>query len=197
MTLNLYGDIIDSSVTMTIISYNINLAKIPFPISAIHINLKEGSNLTLSANKYKILPGSFINIEKGSKLEINTEIGIYENFIRKDSEEKGVPKYPTGSNYNAAYINNAGGISLRSKAKFSGDIYQNGGTIEVEDGAKFITEFKEGYAEGSGLSAVLKEEANLNTGSYKNEIFNKANKTKIYNGYNDNNPRLIESISDL
>lgn len=183
--LNLYGDISDQATIMNVQGLPLKLNSIPFPISEMNINLKQGTTLSLLNNKYKVLPGSIINVESGSTLNIDTSIAIYETFIRNDCNSKGIPAYP--ANYDGAYINNKGTIILGSNTNFSGNIKQNGGTLKADENVKFKTEFKEGYNVGSSWSAKFQAEENLITGSYTNklgetEIFKNYNKTKLYIG---------------
>ncbi len=205
---NLYGNISDSKVSLNLGfsgATDVPLNKIPFPISNMGIVLEKGCNLTLSSNKYKVLPDSYININEGANLTISTSFALYEKFIREDCTKKGIKSYYVDSKGNkkdleGAYIINKGTLTLSgSNTEFSGDIKQCGGKIEIKDDFnKFTTEFKEGYGvkddSGCGGSYKLTEETNLQTGSFNDETFTSQNKTKII--INDED-KLITSLDDL
>lgn len=168
LNLDLSGDINDNPVVMNIIGYGFNLSNIPFPLSNMNINLNEGSKLTLNKNKYKILPGSSIQVKEGANLNIETELATYEKFERPEYEAKwSGSKYKYNSKTEAAYIKNSGVITI-SGGNFSGDIKQSGGVLKISKNTTLTTNFKEGYGYSGDKGFECSFESKLITGSYPN-----------------------------
>ena len=195
LNLDLSGNIIDNPVIMNIIGYEFDLSNIPFPLSNMNINLNKGANLSLSKNKYKILPGSSIQVKEGANLNIETEFATYEKFERPEYEAKwSGSKYKYNSKTEAAYIKNSGVITI-SGGNFSGDIKQCGGFLKISKNTTLTTNFKEGYGTSSSCGYELVEESKLVTGSYNNQNYDyRVNKTKIII---DNKEYLIENAESI
>ena len=198
LNITLNGEINDSQVTLNVSGYDVDLSEIPFPLSRININLNSNSELSLKSNKYKVLPGSAINVEENATLNIQTEFALYEKFVRTDCETNTTCKlqaYPT--NLDGAYLNNSGLINISALASFSGDVKQNGGKITISNNSRLKTEFKEGYGYlDSKYDFKCSVETKLITGSYfdgTNYEYG-INYTKIIV---DNEEYLIKTINDL
>ena len=81
MTLDFYGDLVTDAISMsiklTVVSSSMNTADyiLALPMNYT-INIKSGSNVTF-AQKFKLLPGTVINVEEGATAIVSSGGAVY------------------------------------------------------------------------------------------------------------------------
>jgi uncharacterized repeat protein (TIGR02543 family) len=109
----IYGNYIDSVVS---ISINVTIktsTSFSLPISHMDIILKEGTTLNLSNSDYLFLPGTCLEIREGARLNASSGVDIV--FMRWNYFQSGYNFFTNCVDKVDAYCNNAGSISSQGK----------------------------------------------------------------------------------
>jgi uncharacterized repeat protein (TIGR02543 family) len=124
----IYGNYIDSVVS---ISINVTIktsTSISLPISYMDIILKEGTTLNLSNSDYLFLPGTCLEIREGARLNASSGVDIV--FMRWNYFQSGYNFFTNCVDKVDAYCNNAGSIS--SQGKIGGLVVADGEDATVD-----------------------------------------------------------------
>ncbi len=195
--LDVFGDINGGSLTMkisvSVLSATVDTSTVLFPITYLHkINLHSGTATV--KYKYKLLPGTEINIASGATLNLEKGGGliVYDGSWNDEAGGGVGWFYPNGKG--DAKLTVSGNLVVKSGATFGGIVCgEAGGTVSLNSGCTTTMTSSEGYGKSKGtslwdkLQAVYVETASITkTATLKNAdgttIAGAAGTTYTYNG---------------
>ena len=179
MVFELYGNIQDNAGALKVGSISLNTGKVLFPIGySSRLVIKSGTIFTVT-QKYKMLPGSVVEIEADAKVNLKGQLVIYNEWNDKGYGSTGTMYYPHELS-RAQLINNG---TINSTGIINGIINSTKNDSNIIIGANGSVTSYEGYADGLSFFPKWHEtdRQTLALSDANGNIFD-PNSTYIYDG---------------
>lgn len=178
MVFELYGNVLDNASALKVGSISLDTGKVLFPIGySSRLVIKSGAIFTVT-QKYKLLPGSEVEIEPDAKVNLTGQLVIY-NEWNDHGYGSGIWYYP--HELSRAHLVNNG--TINSTGIINGIIDSTNNNSNIVIGTNGSVTSYEGYADGFALFPKWHEthKKTLALSDANGNIFD-PNSTYIYDG---------------